>query len=212
MRMTSVATLLVLVAITAFAGALVAHLLTTTRAEEVHAADKADGNIRIALVRLEEVARRTKIFKQRKIDWEAAREEVRRQDEKYASEIEERRLELASEMAGKNNADRVTMLRVEIQALEEARKASQETRGRYLEDLLAQFQKEVLQHAMEKAERYVDMHNFDMLVQDYPVETADADFFSANAYTQTILSKPVLYVPGMATNKNAYVVDITDDV
>ena len=150
------------------------------------------------------------MFKKRKIDWEAAQAEVRKQDDEYTQAIETKRRDINRGINTGATQDQLTTLRVELQALEETHKAAREEQHKYLEDLLAQYQKEVLQEVVNKIETYAKTHDFDMVVQDYALDATDADFFSGSAYTQTLLSKPVICAPGMARNKNAYVVDITD--
>ncbi|MCA8911653.1 MAG: OmpH family outer membrane protein [Planctomycetes bacterium] len=202
---------LVLLAVAAgFAGSLI-HDAVTKDAEPVHAAKarSKDGGIRVALLNLEEASRQSKKFKERKNDWDAAQKDLKEQGEKLKSSYDAKRAEAAREHA---NGHDTLDLKVELQSIEEAVKAFQDESKNYLAALLNQYQTEVLREVIKAVEAFAALEGYDIVVQDYTVNAEDADFFSGGAYAQSMMSKPVLAAPGMLTNKNAYVTDITQAI
>ena len=88
--------------------------------------------------------------------------------------------------------------------------AAREEQAGYLQALLNQYQKDVLQKVIEELEKFVKLEGYDIVLQDYTLEAAEAGFFKDNVYAQTLMSKPVLHVPGGVNN--SYVTDITQTI
>jgi len=194
-----------------FAGSLIHDSLKTTEpAETVHAAPERAkaGAVRIAVINLEQASRESRKFKELKILWEAAQEELKKQNQKMEQDYNAKLAELRR--AG--TEDEKMALRVELKSFQEAQKVNQEEQQKYLGALLAQYQTDVLRHVMEEMDKFVRKEGYDIVLQDYDVEAADADFFSGGAYAQSLMSKPVLLTPGTKDKKNAYVVDITQEI
>jgi hypothetical protein len=172
---------------------------------------RAEAGIRIALFNLEKAARRSNLFKARKLEWDDAQAALKEQNDKMERDYKAKIAEIKrANMA--NPDDNLLILRVEAQAIEQALKAAKEEQQQYLGALLAQYQKEVLIDVMEKLDKYVRLQGYDIVLQDYEDADADADFFSGAAYAQSLMSKPVLLAPGIDLKKNPYVTDITDAI
>lgn len=211
MKRFAFAALILLACAAGFAGSLIHDSLKTTEpAETVHAAPERAkaGAVRIAVINLEQASRESRKFKELKILWEAAQEELKKQNQKMEQDYNAKLAELRR--AG--TEDEKMALRVELKSFQEAQKVSQEEQQKYLGALLAQYQTDVLRHVMEEMDKFVRKEGYDIVLQDYDVEAADADFFSGGAYAQSLMSKPVLLTPGTKDKKNAYVVDITQEI
>lgn len=211
MKRFAFAALILLACAAGFAGSLIHDSLKTTEsAETVHAVpERAKGGaVRIAVINLEQASRESRKFKELKILWEAAQEELKKQNQKMEQDYNAKLAELRR--AG--TEDEKMALRVELKSFQEAQKVSQEEQQKYLGALLAQYQTDVLRHVMEEMDKFVRKEGYDIVLQDYDVEAADADFFSGGAYAQSLMSKPVLLTPGTKDKKNAYVVDITQEI
>ncbi|MCB9932143.1 MAG: OmpH family outer membrane protein [Planctomycetes bacterium] len=194
-----------------FAGGLIRDSLKETEpVDTVSAAPPRakSGAIRIAVINLEEASRQSRRFNELKGLWDAAQNELKAQDEKMEDEYNRKLAELRR---ARDEGER-TDLRVELQSIQEARKASKDEQQKYLASLLAQYQKDVLKMVMGELEGFVKREGYDIVLQDYEVDTANSDFFSGGAYAQTLMSKPVLYAPGIKDKKNEYVVDITQAI
>ncbi|MCA8911654.1 MAG: OmpH family outer membrane protein [Planctomycetes bacterium] len=179
--------------------------------EIVHAQDVKVEGVRIGLFNLEEASRHSALFKRYKIDWERTQEELKNSNLRMRTSYETKNAELKRARAeGKDQ--RVLDLRIELQSLEEAIKAAAEEQKKYLASLLNQYQTAVIQHVMNVAEQYAIRQGYDLVLQDYRVSAEDADFFSGGGYAQSMMSKPVLIAPGVISNKNAHVTDITGAV
>lgn len=100
-------------------------------------------------------------------------------------------------------------LRIELQSIEEAMKAAEGQQKEYLMELLNQYQNEVLQNVMKEIKDYTDLQGYDIVLQDYSENPDDADFLSNDAYSQTIMSKPVIHTPLLDKKQNKFVKDIT---
>lgn len=211
MKRFAFAALILLACAAGFAGSLIHDSLKTAEpAGTVHAAPERAkaGAVRIAVINLEQASRESRKFKELKILWEAAQEELKKQNQKMEQEYNAKLAELRR--AG--TEDEKMALRVELKSLQEAQKYSQEEQQKYLGGLLSQYQTDVLRHVMEEMDKFVRKEGYDIVLQDYDVEAADADFFSGGAYAQSLMSKPVLLTPGTKDKKNAYVVDITQEI
>jgi hypothetical protein len=172
---------------------------------------RAKEGIRIALINLEKTARQSSWFRVRKIEWDAAQEQLKQQNAKMELEYKEKVAEI-QKAALDSPEDSQLALRSEAQAIEQALKVAKEEQQQYLGALLAQYQKEVLQSVMAELDKFVAKQGYDLVIQDYDDAAADADFFSGAAYAQSLMSKPVLAAPGMIEKRNAYVTDITDAI
>jgi hypothetical protein len=172
---------------------------------------RAKEGIRIALFNLEKAARNSAEFKERKVLWDEAQKALKEQNERMERDYKAKVAEIQRANLA-NPDDNLLSLRVEAQAIEQALKAAKEEQQDYLGALLAQYQKEVLIVVMEKLEKYVKLQGYDIVLQDYEDASAEADFFSGAAYAQSLMSKPVLYAPGLDLKNNPYVTDITDAI
>lgn len=199
---------LVLVAVGA---GYVGSLLNTTEPEPVEAAKpRAREAVRIAVINLEEASRQSKWFKELKIDWERAQTDIKGQAEKMKADYELKVEEYQRARLRGDDPNELLSVGVEIKAMEEAMKAAREEQASYLQALLNQYQKDVLLKVMDELDKYVKLEGYDIVLQDYTLESEEAGFFKDNVYAQTLMSKPVLHVPGGVNN--AYVTDITQPI
>ena len=92
-------------------------------------------------------------------------------------------------------------------------KVKREQQQKYLALLLEQYQKEVLQAVIVEVEKYVAKEGYDIVLQDYELKGGDkSDFLARDTFSQTLMSKPVLFAPGLLKFKNDYVTDITESI
>ena len=181
----------------------------------VHAVGpRADKGIRIALLSLETAARESGLFKSKKSDWETIQEQFVAENKRDKKELAEMRQDLAL-MARSENADQdeVASQQLAIKTMEEAIKVKRDQQQKYLALLLEQYQKEVLQAVIIEVEKYVEKEGYDLVLQDYELKGGDeSDFLARDTFSQTLMSKPVLYAPGLLKFKNNYVTDITESI
>lgn len=194
------------------AGAVGSYLMDQVKPEEVEAQarPRADEAIRVAIVDLEQVCRQSRLFKERKIDWDHAQSEVASQNKKLEDDYRAAMERLMRAKLRGDGPDVTMPLQVEATALEEAHKAGIEEAKVYLRALLNEYQKEVLQYVMKELELFVNLSGFDVVLQDYSLEAEEAGFFEGGIYAQTLLSKSVLYYPEGANKPNHYITDITE--
>ena len=196
-------------AVLAIAGGYVGSMMNT---ESVEAArPREEKAIRVAIINLEEASRQSKWFKALKIDWEGAQDDIKRQNEKMKADYQAKVEEYQRARLRGDEQDDLLPLEVEIKAMEEAQKAASEEQQNYLQALLNQYQKDVLRQVMAEIDTYVQLEGYDIVLQDYTLETEEAGFFQGGIYAQTLMSKPVLHVPSV-NDKNAYVTDITQPI
>lgn len=210
MKMTKLLALVAVLAVLAgFGGSLLKDAL---QPEDVHAqAQRADKGIRIALVNLEEAARRSPAFAERKLRWDDVRVELEGDRERLQQNLQEKTRQLRERRAEGAPEELLTQMTAEVEALKQASEATETEHRNYLATLLSQYQKEVLLTVMPEIERYALTQHFDIVLQDYS-EGAAAGLFDADAYAQTLINKPVLYVPRISNNQNPYVTDITQTI
>ncbi|MCB9932144.1 MAG: OmpH family outer membrane protein [Planctomycetes bacterium] len=168
----------------------------------------APETMRVAVVNLEQVARASRTFQQRKIKWEDAQQESKN----YLQELKHEYDSKLRELGRTNDEPERMQLRVELQALEEAKSAASEEQQKYLAALLSMYQQEVLSEVLENLRRYVRQKGFNLVLQNYDVDEEYNDFFSGGAYAQSLMSQIVLDAPGAATGDNVFVTDITADM
>jgi Skp family chaperone for outer membrane proteins len=173
--------------------------------------ERAKEGIRIAIINLEEASRQSKIFKELKLKWDAAQNDIKRQNDKSKAEYEAKVEAYKRARLRGEEPETLMNQEVEIKSLEEALKAANEEQRNYLARLLDTYQKEVLVEVMRVLDNYVKLVGYDIVLQDYTLSGADADFFSGPAYAQTLMSKPVLHVWSV-NDKNQYVTDITQAI
>ena len=181
-----------------------------TETVEAQARPRAHDAIRVAVVDLEQVCRQARLFRELKVDWESAQEQIVLQNEKMQADYEARLSDLNRGRLRGDDPDVLLPIQVEIKAMEEAKQAYAEEQRVYLKALLDEYQKEVLSKVMKELERFVDLTGYDIVLQDYTLETEEAGFFSGGVYAQTLLAKPVLYSPNARVAGNEYVTDITE--
>ena len=185
-------------------------LLGAAQPEPVQAApDKPEATtpIRIAVVNLEEVSRSSPEFQKRKERWEDAQREIRTQ----AADLKARYERAVEEYEHARGGDgiEVLMLGIEVKSLEETMEAAREEQAAYLQALLNEYQVEVLKVVLDNVQRYARQEGFQLVLQDYTLGSPDEGFFSRNDYAQTLMSKPVVAAPGIASGANTHVTDIT---
>jgi Skp family chaperone for outer membrane proteins len=172
---------------------------------------RAERGIRIALVNLEEVARRSPMFADRKLRWDRHQKALEDERKRIDDDINVKEAELRRARADNRSEDELLQLRVELEVLKRHRERAVEDHQFHMSLLLSKYQKEVLQYVRPEIERYAQLQKYDIVLQDYSVEDAEG-LFSGDAYAQTLINKPVLYAPGVIDNSNPYVTDITEAI
>jgi len=202
-----------LVVVCMFAGLVGAWFMVQINEAETVEADsrRADKGIRIAMLNLEDAARRSPLFQQLRGKWEAAQQELQAQREEIQIAYRRAQRELQRARLEGGSEDAIMALEVEMQAQEQTLKAINEHHETYLQALLTKYQTDVLREVISQVETYVRLEGYDIVLQDYTVESGGDGFFGG-AYAQTMINKPVLHAPGVRRNTNAYVTDITDAV
>ena len=168
--------------------------------------------MRVALVNLEEVSRNTPLFRRLRSEWDDAQADIKSYNNKLQREYDARLRRIEAGGGPFADEDDVLTERVELQAIKETQKAAKEEGEKYLDALLSDFQKQVLQEVMVNLKRYIRQNGYDIALQDYSVETGEVDFFSAGEYAQSLMSKPVLDAPGALDGSNVFVTDITQEM
>ena len=163
--------------------------------------------LRIAIVNLERLCRATPKFKACKKDWDDAQAELAAWNKSLERDYRRKINEIQRALVADPDAD-VLELRVEAQGLEELMKAAKDEQSEYLGALLAQYQEEVIADVYTNLQRYVRQQGYNLVLQDYDTAALDADFFSGEAYAQSMMSKPVLDAP-WALDGDPHVTDIT---
>lgn len=167
--------------------------------------------IRIALINLEEAARRSPAFADRKVRWDQVRLELERDRARLEEQLRDKTRQLRERRAEGSPEDLLTEMAAEVEALKQAAEASESEHRKYLATLLSQYQKEVLLTVIPEIKRYALAQHYDIVLQDY-TEDAASGLFDADAYAQTLINKPVLFVPRITSNQNPYVTDITQAI
>lgn len=193
------------------AGAVGSYVIDELKPEDVEAQARPRANdaIRVAVVNLEEVSRQSRLFKERKIDWDRAQGEVASQNQKLEDEYRQAVEQVMRARLRGDGPDVIMPLQVEAKALEEAYKAGVQEGKSYLRALLNEYQKEVLEYVMDELRLFVNLSGYDVVFQDYSVDAEDAGFFEGGVYAQTLLSKSILYHPEAANRPNQYITDVT---
>lgn len=205
---------LMFVAVAAAVSGIVTSLCTvvvlgTAQPEPVQATEDSKKPIRVAVVDLEQVSRSSPQFERKRARWEAAQEDIRGQAENLRLQYDRAVMRYQSTLqAGGDRLD-LTLLSVEVKALEETMKAAREEQAEYLQALLNGYQAEVLQEVLENVRRYARQAGYQLVLQDYTLGSPDEGSFGGSDYTETLMSKPVVDAPGIETGENTHVTDIT---
>lgn len=165
--------------------------------------------LKVGLLDLETVCRKSKKFLALKVDWEKARAQEKGIAEQMKSEYDGKKAKLRQVRADSGEAD---ILKAELAALEQNIDATQKVQKEYLSRLLEEYQKQVLDDVCAKAEAWCLTNGYHLVLQDYRAELSDSDMFTGSAYAERMLNKPVLFAPGVAGKNNAYVTDITEAI
>lgn len=168
--------------------------------------------LKIALLDLERTARSSRKFKELKDQWEMRQNALKEENRKLTVEFEDKKAELRRAMTRADNSEEVTVLRVEITALEENIKTTKEVQKRYLADLLEHYQKQVIEHVMSEADGYCKREGYHLVLQNYETASSESEMFAAGSYSERILNKPVLFAPGVVDRTSPYVVDVTAQI
>jgi Skp family chaperone for outer membrane proteins len=182
-------------------------LLGALQQDTVQAQNGAPPQLKVAIVNIEMAARASRVFKEKEEHWKNAQEDLKRQREKIEADAREVRRNAREA----ETPERIQELEGMMKALEARMKDAQEKHEAYLSNLMAQYQDEVLQKVKGVVEELATLEGYHIVFQDYSVSaTGDEGFFSGS-YAQTLLNKPVFFVPGkqLEAKKNAYVADIT---
>ncbi|MBE7491514.1 MAG: OmpH family outer membrane protein [Planctomycetes bacterium] len=166
--------------------------------------------LKIALLDLERVARSSRKFKKLKDEWEARQNTLKEENRKMTEEFEEKKAALRRAQARSDASEEVATLRVELAAMEENIKTTREVQKRYLSELLENYQKEVLEDVLGRAQEYCIRQGYHLVLQNYDNPKKDDDMFTGSSFAERVMSKPVLFAPGTVDRSNPYVVDITD--
>lgn len=210
MKALGVTALLVAALAAGFAGSLIQS--RAAEPEPVEAQANNDRGVRIALVNLEECARNSAKFADLKDEWEESQKYATKTVEEIENSAREKADELRNARRQDSSQDSILALEVELKTLQEKLEVAKEQHKDYLGTLLNQYQRDVLEEVVNAVERHVKLKGYDIVLQDYTVESSDAAFFEGSAYAQAVLSTPVVYAPGIEDNSNAYVTDITKAV
>ena len=204
---------LALVAIAATASGLAASLFTVlllgaAQPEPVQAAPEATAPIRIAVVNLEEVSRSSRLYAHKMWQWKSVQDDVQKAADRDRGEYEAaiRRLNFA--LSKGEDKIEIQMCRIEVQAYEESLAALQTELAEYLQKLLDEYQREVLKDVLDNVRRYARQEGFQLVLQDYTLDESNAKF-TENDYAETLMAKPVVDAPGMSSDANTHVTDIT---
>ncbi|MCC6573451.1 MAG: hypothetical protein IT462_06635 [Planctomycetes bacterium] len=202
--MTKLAWVLVMVSSCVFGlvGVLIGGLLITN-ATPVAAAPAAP--IKIALVNLERASRRTKLFSQRKVDYEKHQAALNAERRKRKYELNDLKSQLEDAKRKDDGSDRV--LEVHVKAKEQEIEFADEFYKHNMAEIRDMYLAEVLQLVLDKAVKYADAKGFNLTLQDYALSASAADvMFSDKSWAETVMNKPVVHVPAL----DPYVTDITD--
>ncbi|MCB9894991.1 MAG: hypothetical protein H6839_11125 [Planctomycetes bacterium] len=168
--------------------------------------------IRIAIVNLEEISRSTPLYSRLRSEWEEARADIKSYHAKLQRQHDTTLQRIENGGGAHADEDDLVKDRVRLQALRETLKAAKEEGDKYLNALIADFQKQVLTEVMINVRRYMRQEGYAILLQDYNVEDDPADFMSGDPYAQSLLAKPVLDAPGSLDGSNVFVTDITQEM
>lgn len=196
---------LVAVAVAAgFCGSLVSGLFQPGQVEA-----QTPPPIKIALVNIEKAAKESAIFKQKKDLWDAAQEDLKKQRDTIEDAIEDVKRQAQST----DKPETLATLKAQMEALKGRQDEAIRSHEKYLGDLMAQYQEEVLKKVKGVVEDVATVNKFHIVFQDYdePSSSGSSDFFGGT-YAQTLLSKPVFFAPAVDRNANVYVQDITATV
>jgi Skp family chaperone for outer membrane proteins len=198
---------LVAVAVAAgFCGSLVSGLFQPGQVEA-----QALPPIKIALVNIEKAAKESAIFKEKKSLWDAAQADLRKQREAIEAHIED----VKRQAQRTDKPEALATLKAQMEALKGRQEEAMRSHEKYLGDLMAQYQDEVLKKVKGVVEDVATVNKFHIVFQDYdePSSSGSSDFFGGT-YAQTLLNKPVFFAPGVTPGgkPNEYVQDITETV
>lgn len=211
MKRTQVALILAVAMVAGVAGGVVSNLFSNVSVVE---AQRAQDGIRIAVLKLETAARESQMFKDKKENWETIQGQFVAENKRDQSALRQMQQEFNEEARReKVDQDDLAALQLEIKTMKEAIKVKREQQQQYLALLLESYQKEVLQVVIAEVKKYAKKEGYDVVLQDYELESSDdSGFLSRDEYLQTLMSKPVLYAPNLKNYKNKYVSDITESI
>ncbi|MCL4729364.1 MAG: OmpH family outer membrane protein [Planctomycetes bacterium] len=158
--------------------------------------------LKIALLDLERVARSSRKFKKLKDEWEARQNTLKEENRKMTEEFEEKKAALRRAQARSDASEEVATLRVELAAMEENIKTTREVQKRYLSELLENYQKEVLEDVLGRAQEYCIRQGYHLVLQNYDNPKKDDDMFTGSSFAERVMSKPVLFAPGTVDRSN----------
>jgi hypothetical protein len=166
--------------------------------------------IKIALVNIEEAAKKSAIFQEKKDLWDAAQADLRKQRDAIEADIED----VKRQAQRTDKPETLATLKAQMEALKGRQDEAIRSHEKYLGDLMAEYQDEVLKKVKGVVEDVATVNKFHIVFQDYePSSKGSSDFFGGT-YAQTLLNKPVFFAPGVTSerNTNVYVQDITATV
>ncbi len=160
--------------------------------------------VKMALLDLEKVARSSKLFVQRKSDYDAAQKWVRDNIAWRAAELDTLKEQLAD--AKRVDEDLAHELEIATKAKEQEIEFTNGCWKHYLDELRLVYMKQVLRLALSKSHKYADDNGYNVVFQEFDLN--DAGIFSERQWSETLLAKPIIHTPVL----DPYITDITDEV
>jgi Skp family chaperone for outer membrane proteins len=169
--------------------------------------------LKIALLDLEKTCRASKKFSEMNKQWEEAIKRDRAERVRLMEELNDKKAKLRALEKSPTNTEDIDSLRPDIAAMEQYIEWYKKSQNVYLEALIDEFQKQVLNVVRGVAEEYCQTGGYHLCLQDFEVPLGGEDeLFKGATFSQRWLSKPVLFAPGVKGKTNPYVIDITDDI
>jgi Skp family chaperone for outer membrane proteins len=174
---------------------------------------RAKEGVRIAVCDIERASKASTIFAQKKTAWDNAQKELERQRNQIEIEFSQKSRELQRKSVDPNaKQEELANEAAYLEVLKKKMEDSQREHEVYLTRMLTTYQNDVLKKVRGEMETVAKNHGYDIVLQDYTLDETSAGQFFDGSFAQTLLNKPVLYVPDLENNKNLYVTDITAEV
>jgi len=185
--------------------------------QPVHAADR---RIKIALLDLVKASRQSATYIKLKINFDEEMKRLKDAMETKKADLEKMNKDLEEKKRRNADAQDIQLKEVDIKGEQEKLKVMQEYYQKWLGDLSNGFQKDVLAEVYEKAKEYCTKNGYDLMIQDYEVDSTaskgDDELSGTRAWAETLKTKPVLFAsrsePDKPTAPNVFVQDITDEI
>jgi hypothetical protein len=186
-----------------------------SREQVVLAAPREQG-IKVALLDLVKCSRASKKYTDLKLNFDDRVTTLKNKMEAKKAQMEKLEKELDQLKRRAADAEEIQKKEIEIKTLDEEVKVTKEYYDRMLVDLSNDFQKEVLEFVYVKAKEYCKTRGYDLMLQQYDLDTKTDDSLQASrAWADTLKNMPVLFYAKDEPNKpdpNIYVQDITEEI